>query len=67
MKVVIFEYGVAGLSAAHKLINRNFEAEVNEAPAVPAAGTRKIIYRYQACLQYILLQLFIFVHKKYKT
>lgn len=31
MKVVIFGGGVAGLSAAHELINRNFEVEIYEA------------------------------------
>ncbi|MGZ3899248.1 MAG: hydroxysqualene dehydroxylase [Bacteroidia bacterium] len=40
MKVAIFGGGVAGLSAAHELINRNFEVEVFEASAVPGGKAR---------------------------
>jgi len=42
MKVAIFGGGVAGLSAAHELINRNFEVEVYEASAVPGGKARSV-------------------------
>ena len=42
MKVVIFGGGVAGLSAAHELIKRNFEVEVYEASAVPGGKARSV-------------------------
>lgn len=42
MKVVIFGAGVAGLSAAHELIKRNFEVEVYEAAAVPGGKARSV-------------------------
>lgn len=42
MKVAIFGAGVAGLSAAHELINRGFEVEVYEAAAVPGGKARSV-------------------------
>ncbi len=42
MKVVIFGGGVAGLSAAHELIKRNFEVEVYEATATTGGKARSV-------------------------
>ncbi len=42
MKVAIFGGGVAGLSAAHELIKRNFEVEVYEASSVAGGKARSV-------------------------
>jgi uncharacterized protein with NAD-binding domain and iron-sulfur cluster len=42
MKVAIFGGGVAGLSAAHELIKRNFEVEIFEAAGVPGGKARSV-------------------------
>src|SRR6478736_988205 len=41
-KVVIIGGGVAGLSAAHELINRNFDVTVYEARAIPGGKARSV-------------------------
>ena len=43
MKVAIFGGGVAGLSAAHELINRGFEVEVYEAADTTGGKARSAI------------------------
>lgn len=42
LKVIILGGGVAGLSAAHELIKRNFEVEVYEAKGVPGGKARSV-------------------------